>query len=104
MAGFDRRADRAIYSSIQSSDTPAQVQSSNKAPYLCLPGFCSCHAYRHQVAMRSEALVCKHELAVLLAQVVRKKRRSRQLPARRLPSACLPTACLLPACRHQRNS
>ena len=41
-------------------------QGRNKQ-HTVVPGFCTCQAYCHRVAARPEELVCKHELAVLLA-------------------------------------
>ena len=35
--------------------------------HTCLPGFCTCMFYCINVACKPEAVVCKHELAVLLA-------------------------------------
>ena len=39
----------------------------SKKSHTCLPGFCSCMAYCLKTAAKPDALVCKHELAVLLA-------------------------------------
>ena len=43
------------------------VEGSQKRDYTCMPGFCTCDYYCQRVATRPDALVCKHELAVLLA-------------------------------------
>jgi len=46
------------------------VASSSRKPHLSIPGFCSCAAFRHKVASHAELLVCKHELAVMLAEAL----------------------------------
>lgn len=38
----------------------------NKA-HTCIPGFCTCMSYCLNVVTKPDALVCKHELAVLLS-------------------------------------
>ena len=38
--------------------------------HTCLPGFCTCMAYCMTVASKPESLVCKHELANLLADAL----------------------------------
>ena len=38
--------------------------------HTCLPGFCTCTSFCISVASKPEALVCKHELAVLLADAL----------------------------------
>ena len=38
--------------------------------HTCLPGFCTCMAYCMTVASKPESLVCKHELAILLADAL----------------------------------
>ena len=40
--------------------------------HTCVRGFCTCLAYCHNVASRPDALVCKHELAVMLAEALGK--------------------------------
>ena len=43
-----------------------EVSSSAKAKYCCIPGWCSCQSYSFEV-LGSRKLVCKHELAVMIA-------------------------------------
>ena len=51
--------------------------------YTCLPGFCTCMSYCLHVASRPEAVVCKHELATLLADSLGLvRRRAAAAPAR----------------------
>lgn len=40
--------------------------------HTCLPGFCTCMSYSQSVAVEHRQLVCKHELAVLLANALDK--------------------------------
>ena len=42
------------------------VSSSGKQQHCCIPGWCSCNSYAFEV-LSSRKLVCKHELAVLVA-------------------------------------
>ena len=44
--------------------------SSRNKPHTCVPGFCTCMSYCQTVVHKPEALVCKHELAVLLADAL----------------------------------
>ena len=47
------------------------VEGSGKAcSHTVIPGFCTCQNYWKHVASRPDALVCKHELAVLLASAL----------------------------------
>ena len=46
--------------------------TSRTKAYICLPGFCTCDFYHQKVSARPDALVCKHELAVMLATVLAK--------------------------------
>ena len=42
------------------------VSASAKQVHCCIPGWCSCNSYAFEV-LSSRKLVCKHELAVLVA-------------------------------------
>jgi hypothetical protein len=44
--------------------------SKGKQPHTVLPGFCTCDHYCKKVVGSPEVLVCKHELAVLLADAL----------------------------------
>mmetsp|Transcript_16210 Transcript_16210/g.51753 ORF Transcript_16210/g.51753 Transcript_16210/m.51753 type:complete len:151 (+) Transcript_16210:34-486(+) len=50
----------------------ASSGSKRAHPHVCLPSFCTCASYCHKVATRSDALACKHGLAVLLAEALRR--------------------------------
>ena len=45
------------------------VSASAKQLYCCIPGWCSCNSYAFEV-LSSRKLVCKHELAVLVASAL----------------------------------
>ena len=45
------------------------VSASAKQLYCCIPGWCSCNSYAFEV-LSSRKLVCKHELAVLVASAI----------------------------------
>ena len=43
------------------------IDAKARRTHCMLPGFCTCCAFCYQVAAKPEALVCKHELAVRIA-------------------------------------
>ena len=43
------------------------VEGNGRKAHTCLPGFCTCMSFCLSVASKPETLVCKHELAVLMA-------------------------------------
>mmetsp|Transcript_37537 Transcript_37537/g.88342 ORF Transcript_37537/g.88342 Transcript_37537/m.88342 type:complete len:149 (-) Transcript_37537:161-607(-) len=45
------------------------VSASAKQLHCCIPGWCSCNSYAFEV-LSSRKLVCKHELAVLVASAI----------------------------------
>ena len=45
------------------------VSASAKQLHCCIPGWCSCNSYAFEV-LGSRKLVCKHELAVLVASAI----------------------------------
>ena len=45
------------------------VSSSAKQQHCCIPGWCSCNSYAFEV-LSSRKLVCKHELAVMVASAL----------------------------------
>ena len=49
-----------------------EANGRNTHPHTCLPGFCTCMSYCQNVASKPDQLVCKHELAVMLAQALGK--------------------------------
>ncbi|KAL3905141.1 MAG: hypothetical protein SGPRY_011017 [Prymnesium sp.] len=47
------------------------IGARSKTSHCILPGFCTCASYCFQVAAKPDCLLCKHELAVLLACALR---------------------------------
>lgn len=46
------------------------VDAKAKSSHCVIPGFCTCHAFCYMVAAKPESILCKHELAVRLADAV----------------------------------
>ena len=46
------------------------IEATPKTAHCVLPGFCTCSAYCFQVAAKSDAHLCKHELAVMIASAL----------------------------------
>jgi hypothetical protein len=57
------RDSRRAFHSVESA-------GGREKPHACIPGFCTCKFYSINVASKPDALVCKHELAVLLADAL----------------------------------
>uniref|UniRef100_K1PKP6 Zinc finger SWIM domain-containing protein 7 n=1 Tax=Magallana gigas TaxID=29159 RepID=K1PKP6_MAGGI len=49
-----------------------QVIGTSGTPYICLPSgsYCSCPAYRYSVLLKDDHLMCKHVLAIKLAEAM----------------------------------
>ena len=46
------------------------VSASAKQLHCCIPGWCSCNSYAFEVVSSRNKLVCKHELAVMVASAL----------------------------------
>lgn len=57
------RDSRRVFHSVESA-------GGREKPHTCIPGFCTCKFYSINIASKPDALVCKHELAILLADAL----------------------------------
>ena len=46
------------------------IDANSKQSHCTIPGFCTCQFCCYQVMSKPEALLCKHELAVMLARAL----------------------------------
>ncbi|XP_056001848.1 zinc finger SWIM domain-containing protein 7-like [Ostrea edulis] len=67
---LDNRGVTAI--SCPSGRKVYQVLGTSGTPYICLPSskYCSCPAYRYSVLLKNDHLLCKHVLAIRLAEAM----------------------------------
>eukprot|EP00966_Prymnesium_polylepis_P285206 6588174-Prymnesium_polylepis.1 len=67
---LDSQREIRCYVATRSKRKYCVIAASSQSAHCTIPGFCTCRAFCYQVAAKPEALVCKHELAVLLADAL----------------------------------